>query len=186
VTEVLTYYEGHPEPIPAKNSSPSTEENTGENEEPLSEDSEIDQEFNAEEDFRICGEKIANLLKDGQEITDEIYVQLYVAKLRLTYPHKSKKELRRELRVKVTKQRDIKKKIEPLQKELQEIHDAAQLNASDETINTQTSKPNKKKKHSRDAGQIQAKIEELNKEIEKIDDLEKNGWILIDFPSTFV
>ena len=91
VSEVLTYYEGHPEPIPAKNSSPSSEENSGENEEPLSEDSEIDQEFNAEEDFRICGEKIAALLKDGQEITDEIYVQLYVAKLRLTNPHKSKK-----------------------------------------------------------------------------------------------
>jgi hypothetical protein len=43
------------------------------------------------EDFRKCGEKISNLLKEGLEIPDEVYVELYVAKLRITYPYKSKK-----------------------------------------------------------------------------------------------
>ena len=38
------------------------------------------------------------MLREGEEITDDIYVKLYVAKLRITYPHKSKKQLRRELR----------------------------------------------------------------------------------------
>lgn len=56
----------------------------------LSVDSELHQELNVEEDFRACGMLIADLLGNGQEITDEVYVQLYVAKLRLTYPHKTK------------------------------------------------------------------------------------------------
>jgi hypothetical protein len=72
-------------------------------------------------------------LKDGLEITDEVYVQLYCAKLRLTYPHKSKKQLRRELKQKVEKQRELLKKIEPLEKDLQEIAEATQQTQSDIT-----------------------------------------------------
>jgi hypothetical protein len=63
-------------------------------------------DLSAKEDFRLCGLKIADLLKEGQEITDEIYVQLYVSKLRLTYPHKSKKQIRAEIRKKVEWERD--------------------------------------------------------------------------------
>lgn len=73
----------------------------------LSEDSELDENYNAEEDFRVCGQEIASLLRDGTEITDDVYVKLFVAKLRLTYPHKSKKQIRRELKVKVEKEREI-------------------------------------------------------------------------------
>ena len=58
----------------------------------------MDEEYNAEEDFRQCGETICDLLKEGEEINDDIYVKLFVAKLRITYPHKSKKQIRRELR----------------------------------------------------------------------------------------
>jgi len=43
----------------------------------------------------------------------------------------------------------------------------------------------RRKKHHKDPLQIQAKIDELRKEIEALDAVEKNGWILIDFPSTF-
>jgi hypothetical protein len=50
-------------------------------------------------------------LKEGIEISDEIYVKLFVAKLRLTYPYKSKKTLRRELKTKVQKEREITAKI---------------------------------------------------------------------------
>ncbi len=59
-----------------------------------SEDSEREEEFNAEEDFRMCGQKIAELLKSGEEITDEVYVELFVAKLRSTYPIYEKSEIR--------------------------------------------------------------------------------------------
>lgn len=40
----------------------------------MSEDSEVDEHYNAEEDFRKCGEKICEVLKEGVEISDEIYV----------------------------------------------------------------------------------------------------------------
>ena len=88
VTEALSYFEANPNPVEKQPTQPSDEKDTDLD---LSEDSEIDEEFNAEEDFRQCGEKIANLLQDGLEISDEVYVELYCAKLRLTYPHKSKK-----------------------------------------------------------------------------------------------
>jgi hypothetical protein len=54
-------------------------------------------ELSVKEDFRLCGEKIAKILRDGQEIPDEVYVELYVAKLRITYPYKSKKQRRQEM-----------------------------------------------------------------------------------------
>jgi hypothetical protein len=44
-----------------------------------------------------------NVLADGEEISDELYVKLFVAKLRMAYPHKSKQQLRKELRAKVEK-----------------------------------------------------------------------------------
>lgn len=44
----------------------------------MSEDSEDDNSTysikSAKEDFRLCGQKIAEMLKEGQEISDEVYV----------------------------------------------------------------------------------------------------------------
>lgn len=54
----------------------------------------------------------------------------------------------------------------------------------DETANTEVSKPSKKK-HSKDANYYRAKIDELLRESAKLDEVERNGWILLDFPSTF-
>jgi hypothetical protein len=56
-------------------------------EEDLSEDEEgvID----ALNDFRSIGLEIEELLYSGEEVTDEIYVRLFVSKLRLTYEYKS-------------------------------------------------------------------------------------------------
>jgi hypothetical protein len=101
VSEAVNFYESNPNPIEFTKKEP-VEENI----ESLSEDSEIDEGYTPEsvqEDLRQVGEKIANLLKEGQEIPDEVYVQLYVTKLRLTYPHKSKSQLRSDLTAKVQK-----------------------------------------------------------------------------------
>jgi hypothetical protein len=90
VNEAVTFYEQNPNPIEFTRQ----EIATGEDLEAISDDSEIQEGYTIEsvkEDFRQVGEKIADLLKEGQEIPDEIYVQLYVTKLRLTYPHKSKR-----------------------------------------------------------------------------------------------
>jgi len=51
----------------------------------ISEASEIEEELNPEEDFRLCGQKIQNYLIEGSEIPDQQYVDLYIAKLRMTY-----------------------------------------------------------------------------------------------------
>jgi hypothetical protein len=40
-------------------------------------------------DFRSIGLEIEELLYSGEEVTDEIYVRLFVSKLRLTYEYKS-------------------------------------------------------------------------------------------------
>jgi len=55
-----------------------------------SEASEIEEELNPEEDFRRCGEQIQECLFDGAEISDQLYVALYVAKLRMTYEYKDR------------------------------------------------------------------------------------------------
>ena len=88
VDEVLAFYEKNPEPI-AQPDSENVEEHI-EDDPTMSDDSEeVGNSYSLEsarEDFRLCGLKISELLKEGQEISDEIYVQLYVSKLRLTYP----------------------------------------------------------------------------------------------------
>jgi hypothetical protein len=63
----------------------------------------LDEDYNAENDFRECGLAIKSLLAEGLEITDDIYVKLFVSKLRITYPHKTKKQLKAELQTKVEK-----------------------------------------------------------------------------------
>lgn len=49
----------------------------------LSEDEEG--EINCKEDFRQCGLEIEKLLLDGEEVSDELYVKLFVTQLRMTY-----------------------------------------------------------------------------------------------------
>jgi len=110
-------------------------------------------------------------------------VELYVAKLRLTYPHKTKRQLRQELAVKVEKQREIRRKIEPLEKELDEL-----LNPGASQVSEEGASPSQKqsrKRINKNPSFYQSKIDELKKEHDSIDALEKNGWILLDFPSNF-
>lgn len=45
--------------------------------------------IDAKDEFRQLGIQINDLLYTGQEISDEIYVHLFVTKLRLTYEYKS-------------------------------------------------------------------------------------------------
>ena len=103
VQEAIDYADQNPNPIEAPKKE-SEEERKGEHQDaedslsdmPLSEDE--DQEFNLQEDFRQCGLKMKELLLDGEEISDDLYVQVFVTKLRITYPYKDPK----------SKQADIK------------------------------------------------------------------------------
>lgn len=49
---------------------------------------EDDHEYNAEEDFRKVGMEMKEMLLDGLEINDELYVKMYIAKLRMAYEYK--------------------------------------------------------------------------------------------------
>lgn len=62
-------------------------------EDAISEASEVEEELNPEEDFRQCGQNIQNYLIEGSEIPDQQYVDLYIAKLRMTYEYKDKQAL---------------------------------------------------------------------------------------------
>lgn len=63
--------------------------------EQLSEDEEG--EINANEDFRQIGMEIEELLASGEEITDNLYVKLFITKLRMTYEYKDPQQQRREI-----------------------------------------------------------------------------------------
>ena len=55
-------------------------------------------EFNAPEDFRQVGLEIKEMLLEGMEISDELYVKMFISKLRLTYEYKDPKSKQKELK----------------------------------------------------------------------------------------
>ena len=56
------------------------------------------QEFNLEEEFRQCGLQMQELLLDGQEITDDLYVKVFVTKLRMQYEYKDPASKQKEIK----------------------------------------------------------------------------------------
>ena len=47
--------------------------------------------FNLQEDYRQCGLQMQELLLDGCEISDDLYVKVFITKLRMQYPYKDPK-----------------------------------------------------------------------------------------------
>jgi hypothetical protein len=70
-----------------------------------------------------------------------------------------------------------------LAKELDDIINPKPVPEGEE--GAQPAPPKGKKKKAMDPQQLQAKIDELNKEIEKENEIPRNGWILVDFPATY-
>ena len=102
VQEAIDFASENPEPIAAPPKE--EEEKKGADQDPesslddihMSEDE--DEEFNLGEDMRQCGQKMQELLLDGEEISDDLYVKVFITKLRMQYPYKDP----------ATKQREIK------------------------------------------------------------------------------
>jgi len=136
----------------------------------VSEASEIDEELNPEEDFRACGEEIQKCLFEGPEISDQLYVDLYVAKLRMAYPYKDRQTLGDTVTTEAEKELELQKTLGKLQEELRQMRDPE-------------SKMKRKKKRTPEI--VEKEIEEATKELERVKTLEPNGWILIDFPTNF-
>ena len=69
------------------------------------------QEFNLEEDFRQCGLKMQELLLDGQEITDDIYVKVFVTKLHMQYEYKDPATKQKEIKQSARRTVDINERL---------------------------------------------------------------------------
>ena len=85
--------------------------------------SEIDEELHADEDFRKCGEQIKQCLYDGIEIPDQLYVDIYVAKLRITYDYKNKKAINEGIHKAAKTELDLTRQLANLQEELAHLKD---------------------------------------------------------------
>ena len=135
-----------------------------------SEESEIKEELNPEEDMRQCGMKIRECLFSGNEIPDQLYVDLYVAKLRITYQYKDKDTLKKEVNDDANREFEIERTIANLGEEIEQM---------------QNPDSGYRKKKNRTVETVQNEITALQQELESIKDISKNGWILIDFPTNF-
>ena len=93
------------------------------NDDVKSEASEIEEELNPEEDFRRCGEQIQECLFDGAEISDQLYVSLYVAKLRMTYDYKDRTNLKERIMTDAKKELELTRSLANLQEELRQMQD---------------------------------------------------------------
>ena len=143
-------------------------------EEVKSESSEIDEELNPEEDFRRCGEQIQNCLFEGAEIPDQLYVDLFIAKLRMTYEYKDKDTLKYKLKEEATAELELTKAIGDLEEELRQM----QLPEDEQPKNI-------KKKKKRTVEVVQKEIADNQARLQQIKSIENNGWVLIDFPTNF-
>ena len=134
--------------------------------ETVEEDSEVSEdeegEFNAEEDFRQVGLKVKEALLDGQEISDDLYVALFVAKLRMSYAYKDPKEKQRELKAQAQRKMRIMQRLGEIEKELQE-----------EGIKPKQAKT------------LKAEEQELNEEKASLEVEGQAGWVLVDFPTSY-
>ena len=88
-----------------------------------SEASEIDEELNPEENFRVCGEQIQECLFDGAEISDQLYVDLYIAKLRMTYEYKDRANLKERILTDAKKELELTRSLANLSEELRQMQD---------------------------------------------------------------
>ena len=121
-----------------------------------------DQEFNLQEEFRQCGLKMLELLLDGQEISDELYVRVFLTKLRMQYPYKDPKTKQKEVKAQAKRQVQINDRLRAIQDELQ-------------------SEDLKKKQMK----QLEAEQQALTEELEDLQKTDANGWVLVDFPCSY-
>ena len=60
------------------------------------------------------------MLLDGKEISDNLYVEIFVAKLRITYQYKDPREKQKELKASANRKMKIMQRLGEIEKELQE------------------------------------------------------------------
>ena len=164
VQEAIDFASENPEPIAAPPKE--EEEKKGEDPEsslddiPMSEDE--GEEFNLPEDMRQCGQKMQELLLDGEEISDDLYVKVFITKLRMQYPYKDPATKQREVKDQARRQVQINDRLRAIQDEL-----------SVEDLKKKTIKG------------LETEQQSLSDELETLRSTEPLGWILVDFPCNY-
>ena len=102
------------------------------------------------------------MLLDGLEISDDLYVKMFVAKLRMTYEHKDPATKQRELKSQANRKMKINQRLAEIEKELQE-----------ESIKAKQTKA------------LNAEIVVLQEERSSLEVEPDKGWVLLDFPSSY-
>lgn len=99
VQDAIEFSANNPEPIEAPQKE--EENKDGDASDSLSDmivsEDEVE-EFNLQEEYRQCGLQMQNLLLDGDEISDDLYVKVFVTKLRIQYPYKDPKTKQKEIK----------------------------------------------------------------------------------------
>jgi len=114
------------------------------------------------EDFRQCGQSMQELLLDGEEISDELYVKVFVTKLRIQYPYKDPKTKQSEVKQQARRQVEINERLRSIQSELQ--------------------KEDLKRKQIK---ALEAEQVSLQEELQDLQVTEPIGWVLVDFPASY-
>jgi hypothetical protein len=109
-------------------------------------------------------------LFNGEEIPDQLYVDLYVAKLRLTYAYKDKDTLKSEVHESAARELELTRAIANLGEELAQMQDRAS---------------SYRKKKNRTVETVQDEITQHEAELQSLKQIPTTGWILIDFPTNF-
>ena len=127
----------------------------------ISQDEEI--EFNLEEELRQVGASMQELLLEGEEISDSLYVRLFVVKLRMSYEYKTPSQKRAEVKQQAQRQLEISDRLRKIDEELQTGVDL-------------------KKKHVK---ALEAEKRDLTSENEEMQKENTKGWVLVDFPCNY-
>lgn len=164
VQEAIEFAESNPQPIEAPQKEAEERKGDASDDELsdllLSEDEA--EEFNLQEDFRQCGAKMQELLLDGDEITDDLYVKVFVTKLRMQYPYKDPKTKQKEIKEQARRQVEINERLRAIQDELQA-----------EDIKKKQVKA------------LEAEQASLGEEMDALKVTDPIGWVLVDFPCNY-
>lgn len=106
--------------------------------------------------------EINDQLLNGEEIRDETYIRLFVHKLRTLYEYKSPSQKRKEVKDKAERQVQINQRINQITEEL-----------ANEELPKRTRK------------QLVDEQADLEIQLQDLDKLQTNGWVLVDFPSSY-
>ena len=110
------------------------------------------------------------MIFEGEEIKDELYVDLFIAAVRMKFAPKSKDELKNENLEKVQQEDDLRNQLASIEKEM-----AGEVGT----------KPNGKPMKQRKPEVLEQLKNQVEGELRNLGTLKSVGFVLVDFPANF-